>query len=134
MRMTFASLVAVVAFVVSPATAQQPERREAFDTSGLGLTAEQRPKVTGILEQLKEQNAPYRKELDQLLGGRRFRDLTPGERDSLRPQLQPIRHKMMENWSKAREQLDKVLTPEQRKLLEQRMRERRGMRGEGPPS
>ena len=133
-------LLATALGLVAPAAAQNPppgpppERREAFDTSGLGLTADQRTKITGILEKMKEQNAPYRKQLDEVLGGRRFRDLTPAERDSLRPKLEPIRHEMAENWRKAHDKINEVLTPEQRKLVEQRMKERRAARGEGPPS
>jgi Spy/CpxP family protein refolding chaperone len=133
-------LLATALGLVAPAAAQNPpsgpppERREAFDTSGLGLTADQRTKIKGILEQMKEKNAPYRKQLDEVLGGRRLRDLTPAERDSLKPKLDPIRHEMAENWRKAHDKINEVLTPEQRKLVEQRMKERRAARGEGPPS
>lgn len=132
-------LLATALGVVAPAAAQNPppgprEGREAFDTSGLGLTADQRTKIKGILEKMKEQNAPHRKQLEQVLGGRRFRDLTPAQRDSLRPKIEPIRNQMAENWRKAHDQINAVLTPEQRKLVEQRMHERMGKRGEGQPS
>jgi Spy/CpxP family protein refolding chaperone len=132
-------LLATVFGLVAPAAAQSPQpsegdRRDAFDTSGLGLTADQGTKLKGILKQLQQQNAPFREQLRQILGGKSFRDLTPAERDSWRPQIEPLRRQMMENRRKAHDQIHAILTPAQRKTVEQRMRERRGGRGEGPPS
>ena len=61
-----------------------------------------------------------------------FRDLSPAERDSLRPKLQPIRQQLMDNARKAHEQIEALLTPEQRQKLEKHMREHE-MRGGPPP-
>jgi Spy/CpxP family protein refolding chaperone len=41
---------------------------------------------------------------------------------------------MMDNRKKGREQISAILTPDQRKQLEQEMREHRKERGEGLPS
>jgi Spy/CpxP family protein refolding chaperone len=139
MRTTILLLASALG-LVTPAAAQNPppgspsEQREAFDTSGLGLTGDQGTKLKGILEQLRQQNAPFRDQMRQLLGGKSFRDLTPAERQSLRSQMEPIRRQMMENRRKAHAQIEVILTPEQRKVFEERMRERMERRGEGPPN
>jgi len=98
----------------------------------LALSADQRAKIKPILAQLQQQNAPLREQMRQLTGGRGFRDLSPAARDSLRPKIQPIRQQMMENARKAHEQIEALLTPEQRQKLEQHMRDR-GMAGGPPP-
>jgi len=98
----------------------------------LALTADQRAKIKPIVAQLQEQNAPLREQMRQLTGGRMLRDLSPAARDSLRPKIQPIREQMMQNARKAHEQIEALLTPEQRQKLEQHMRER-GMAGAAPP-
>jgi Spy/CpxP family protein refolding chaperone len=123
--------------LLTPAIAQNPagpDRRDAFDTSGLGLTADQGTKLKAILDQLQQQNAPLRDQLRQILGGKSFRDLTPAERDAFRPKIEPIRHQIMENRRKAHDQIHAILAPAQQKIVEQRMRERMGRRGEGPPN
>jgi Spy/CpxP family protein refolding chaperone len=138
MRMTLAFLLAVSVISLRPAAAQQPSRSWAADSAALeslGLTADQRDKIKAIREQVQQQNAPLREQLQQALGGKSFRDLTHEERESLRPKIEPIRKQMMENRRKAHEQINAILTHEQREKLEQ-MHKRRGERGEGegPPS
>ncbi len=59
------------------------------------------------------------------LGGKTFRELPPAERDSLGPTLEPIRRQMMENNRKGREQINALLTPEQRRKFVEAMRARR---------
>jgi Spy/CpxP family protein refolding chaperone len=139
MRITLALLFAVFALSVRPIAAQQPSRRWAADSAAyerLGLTSDQREKIKAIREQAQQQNAPLREQLQQLLGGKSFRDLTPAERESLKPKIEPIRTQMMENRHKAHEQIKAILTPDQRKQLEHEMRGRRGGRRdrEGSPS
>ena len=139
MRMTLASLVALFGFAVAPIAAQQPRRNWAADSAAfehLGLTPDQHDKIKAIRDQAQQQNAPLREQLQQVLGGKSFRDLTPEERESLKPQIEPIRKQMMENRRKAREQINAILTPDQRKKLEHEMREHQGERREGerPPS
>ena len=139
MRITLALLFAVFALSVRPMAAQEPSRRWAADSAmfeHLGLTSDQRDKIKAIREQAQQQNAPLREQLQQALGGKSFRDLTPAERESLKPKIEPIRKQMMENRKKAHDQISAILTPDQRKQLEHEMHERRGRRGEGegPPS
>jgi Spy/CpxP family protein refolding chaperone len=129
MRVTLASLVVLLGFTVAPIAAQGPSVFEH-----LGLTSDQRDKIKVIQDQIRQQNAPLREQLQQLLGGKRFRDLSPEERESFKPQLEPIRKQMMDNRKKGREQISAILTPDQRKQLEQEMREHRKERGEGLPS
>lgn len=117
-----------------PARAQEPAGPPMLDSSAfenLGLTDDQRSKIQAIHEQVQEQNAPLRDQANKLMGGKTFRDLTPAERDSLRPKLQPLREQMMENLRKAREQIAQILTPEQRRKFAQGMHARRAAdRGE----
>ena len=139
MRITLALLFAVFVLSVRPMAAQEPSRRWAADSAmfeHLGLTSDQRDKIKAIREQAQQQNAPLREQLQQALGGKSFRDLTPAERESLKPKIEPIRKQMMENRKKAHDQISAILTPDQRKQLEHEMHERRGRRGEGegPPS
>ena len=139
MRITLALLFAVFVLSVRPMAAQEPSRRWAADSAmfeHLGLTSDQRDKIKAIREQAQQQNAPLREQLQQALGGKSFRDLTPAERESLKPKIEPIRKQMMENRQKAHDQISAILTPDQRKQLEHEMHERRGRRGEGegPPS
>jgi Spy/CpxP family protein refolding chaperone len=138
MRMTLAFLLAVSVISLRPAAAQQPSRSWAADSAAfesLGLTADQRDKIKAIREHVQQENAPLREQFQLVLGGKSFRDLTHGERESLRPKIEPIRKQMMENRRRAREQINAILTHEQREKLEQ-MHKRRGERGEGegPPS
>jgi Spy/CpxP family protein refolding chaperone len=136
MRITLASLaslVTVFGLAVRPIAAQEPSRGWAADSAAfehLGLTSDQRDKIKAIREQAEQQNAPLREQLKQVLGGKSFRDLTPAERESLKRQIEPIRKQMMENRHKAHEQVDAILTPDQRKQLEHEMRERRDARRE----
>ena len=139
MRITLALLFAVFAFSVRPMAAQEPSRRWAAESAmyeHLGLSADQRTKITAIREQARQQNAPLRDQLQQVLGGKSFRDLTPAERESFKPKIEPIRKQMMENRHKAQEQINAILTSDQRKQLEHEMHERRGGRREreGSPS
>jgi Spy/CpxP family protein refolding chaperone len=129
MRTTIVVL-AMVFGLLATATAQHPPAgpsranpREAFDSSGLGMTADQLAKVHGILEQMQQANAPLRDQMRQILGGKSFRDLTPDERDSLRSHIEPVRAQMVENRRKAHDQIHAILTPAQRKIVEQRMRD-----------
>jgi Spy/CpxP family protein refolding chaperone len=140
MRITSAFLFAVFVIAGRPAAAQRPSRNWAADSAAfesLGLTADQRNKIKAIREQAQQQNAPLREQLQQALGGKSFRDLTHEERESLRPKIEPIRKQMMENRRKAHEQINAILTHEQREKLEQ-MHKHRGEQGEGegegPPS
>ena len=137
MRMTLASLVAVFGLAVPPIAAQEPSSRWAADSAmfeHLGLTPDQRNKIQAIREHAQQENAPLREQLRQLLGGRSFRDLTHEERESLRPKIEPIRKQMMEHRRKAHEQINAILTPEQREKLEHEMHEHRSGRGEEPPN
>ncbi len=138
MRPTVLSLVATLGLVAAPLTAQMPQggppamAPDSATLESLALSADQRAKIKPILAQLQQQNAPLREQMRQLTGGRGFRDLSPAARDSLRPKIQPIRQQMMENARKAHEQIEALLTPEQRQKLEQHMRDR-GMAGGPPP-
>lgn len=141
MRITLVSIVAVLGFVVTPLAAQDPHRRWAADSAmfeQLGLTADQRVKINAIREQAEQQNAPLREQVQQVLGGKSFRDLTPEERKSFSSKLEPIRKQMKENRHKAHEQISAILTPDQREKLKHQMEERRSRRGdhegEGPPN
>lgn len=137
MRTTILSLVAASSLVALAAAQRAPtrwSRREIFDTSGLGLSADQETKLQGIVEQLRQANVPVRARLDQILGGRRFRDIPPAEQDSLRPQMEPIRLEMLENRRTALDQIDAILTPAQRRIVDQRAREHQAAPSERPPS
>jgi Spy/CpxP family protein refolding chaperone len=142
MRKTLAAIVAIFGFVVAPLAAQQQHhRRWAADSTmfeQLGLTPDQRDKIHQIRDQVEQQNAPLREQMQQALGGKSFRDLTPEERESFRPKIEPIRKQMMENRRKAHEQINAILTSEQREKLDKQMKEhRRGRKeheGEGSPS
>ena len=141
MRTMLCSLTAALG-IAATAPAQQPAPPPAgppgmmggdsAEFEWLGLTADQRAKIKAIRDQLQQQNAPLREQVRQITGGRSFRDLSPAARDSLHPKLQPIRDQMMENGRKAHEQIEALLTPEQRQKLAQHMREH-GMRGGPPP-
>jgi len=105
------------------------------DTTGLGLTADQQAKLKAIRDDLMKKNAPLRDQASQVMGGKSFRDLTPEEREAMRPKLQPIMQQMRENARKAREQVEAILTPEQKKKFEERVQERMHQRmGGGPPN
>lgn len=133
MRITLALLFAVFALSVRPIAAQQPGRRWAADSAAyehLGLTSDQRDKINAIREQTQQQNAPLREQIQQVLGGKSFRDLTPAERESFKPKIEPIRKQMMENRKRAHEQVNAILTPDQRKQLQHERHERRGGRRE----
>lgn len=141
MRTTFLVLATAVS-LVAIAHAQNPPPGapgrgwgERLDTTGLGLTADQKTKWAAIRDDLMKKNAPLREQATQVMGGKSFRDLTPEEREAMRPKLQPIMDKMRENARKAREQIEAILTPEQKKKFEERMQERMRMRmGGGPPN
>ena len=130
---SLASLVTVFGLAGGPLAAQQPGRRWAADSAAyehLGLTSDQRDKIRAIRDQAQQQNAPLREQLQHVLGGKSLRDLTPAERESLKPQIEPIRKQMMENRKNAHEQISAILTADQRKQLEHEMREHRGGRKE----
>jgi len=150
MRITLLFLTAALGLTASPLAAQQAGGGGAgqpammmpdstmFD--GLGLSADQKTKIKGILSKMREENAPLRQQLMQMTGGKMPRDMSQAERDSLRPKIQPIRQKMMENGRKAHEQIDAILTPDQRTKLQAKMHEMRGhwrehagMEGQGAP-
>jgi Spy/CpxP family protein refolding chaperone len=143
MRTSFLVLAALVALVArtpaqNPPSAPPgpPGLNEAPDTAGLGLSADQKTKFMAIRNDLIQKNAPLRQQAQQIMGGKTFRDLTPEEREAMRPKLQPIMQQIRENFHTAREQLEALLTPEQKQKFEERMRQRmqrRGMPG-APPS
>jgi protein CpxP len=133
MRIASLFLLATLRLVLFPtdARAQQPAAGPppGMDSSvfnDLGLTPDQRAKVAAIRQQVQQENAPLREQMHQLTGGKSYRDLTQAERDSLKPQIEPIRRQLMENARKAREQIIAILTPEQRKKFAERVQERRG--------
>jgi Spy/CpxP family protein refolding chaperone len=140
MRTTVFSLIAALALAAVPVTAQMPQggppmmAPDSATLDALALTADQRAKIKPILAQLQQENTPLRDQLRQLAGGRDFRALSAAARDSLRPKAQPIRAQMMENARKAHEQIEAILTPEQRQKLQEHMRERMmGRTPGGPP-
>ena len=92
----------------------------------LGLTADQRAKIQAIHERVQTENAPLRQQAQQIMGGKSFRDLTPAQRDSLRPKLQPVMAKMRANAQKGRDEIMKILTPEQQKKYREQMQQMRG--------
>ena len=92
----------------------------------LGLTADQRAKIQAIHERVQTENAPLRQQAQQIMGGKSFRDLTPAQRDSLRPKLQPVMAKMRANAQKGRDEIMKILTPEQQKKFREQMQQMRG--------
>jgi Spy/CpxP family protein refolding chaperone len=133
MRMTLASLIVVFGFAVAPIAAQERSRNRGPDNAvfeHLGLTPDQRDKIKAIQDQAQQQNAPLREQIQQITGGKRFRDLTPEQRESFKPQIEPIRKQLMENRKKAHEQISAILTPDQRKQFEHEMHEHRGSRKE----
>ena len=140
MRTPFLVLAALAA-LVARAPAQNPAPgppgggfNEAPDTAGLGLSADQKTKFMAIRNDLMQKNAPLRQQAQQIMGGKTFRDLTPEEREAMRPKLQPIMQQMRDNVRKAREQMEALLTPEQKQKFEERIRQRmqrRGMPGGG---
>lgn len=138
MRTTLLLLATALGFVASAASQNPPpgppraNPLQAFDSSGLGLTADQLAKVHGILDEMKQANAPLLDQMRQILGGKALHDLTPAEQDSLRSRIEPVRAQMVENRRKAHDQIHAILTPAQRTIVEQRMRERMAGR-EGPP-
>ena len=139
MRMTLSFLVLVGGLAVAPLAAQEPTRGRGEDNEvfeHLGLTPDQRVKIKAIRNQVKQENAPLREQIKQILGGKRFRDLTPAERASLKPQFDPIRKQMKENRRKGRDQIRVILTPDQLKQFEHEMHQHRGPRDDrdGPPS
>ncbi len=136
MRIASLFLIATLRLVMFPTVARTqqepagpPAARDSSLFEDLGLSTDQRAKVTAIHQQIQEQNAPLREQARQLLGGKSYRDLTPAERESLKPKLEPIRRQMMENRRKGREQIMAILTPEQRRMFSEHVRDRRG----GPP-
>jgi Spy/CpxP family protein refolding chaperone len=130
MTLCFASLPAAARAQEEPgAVPASPPMLDTVAFKDLGLTADQRAKIQAIHEQARKDNEPLRKQVHEILGGRRFQDLTPAERDSLRPKLDPIRRQMMDNVRRVREQVTAVLTPEQRLKLSGARRERRRARG-----
>jgi Spy/CpxP family protein refolding chaperone len=127
-----------LAAVVRTAPAQQgggppgggPPGLDSAAFEQLGLTPDQRTKIQTIHERVQQENAPLREQAQQITGGRSFRDLSPAARDSLRPKLEPIRSKMMANMQKARDDIMKILTPDQQKKFREQMQHMRGqMRG-----
>ena len=130
----FLSAIALAA-LVGTAPAQQPGGAPGgggpplLDSAAfeqLGLTADQRSKIQAIHERVQQENAPLRQQAEQIMGGKSFRDLTPAQRDSLRPKLQPIREKMMTNVRKGRDDIMKILTPDQQKKFREQMEQMRG--------
>lgn len=95
-----------------------------LDTTGLGLSADQQAKWKKIRDELQQKNAPLREQARQVAGGKSFRDLTPEEREKLRPKMGPIMDQMRDNAKKAREQVEAMLTPEQKQKFEAKVRER----------
>lgn len=129
MRTTLALLVVLFGFAVAPIAAQEPSPNSGPDKSvfeHLGLTPDQQDKIRAVRDQVHQENAPLREQLRQILGGKRFRDLTPAEKEALKPQFEPIRKQMKENRRKGRDQINAILTPDQRKELEKVMNEHRG--------
>jgi Spy/CpxP family protein refolding chaperone len=94
----------------------------------LGLTSDQRTKINAIRGQVEQQNAPLREQMQQVLGGKSFRDLTPEQRESFRSKIEPIRKQMKENRRAAHEQISAILTPDQREKLKHQMKEHRDAR------
>jgi Spy/CpxP family protein refolding chaperone len=129
---TFAVTLLCLASLPVVARAQQepgavPATPPMLDTAAfrdLGLTANQRAKIQAIHEQARRENEPLRNQIRAVLGGRSYLDLSPAERDSLRPQLDPLRQQMMENVRKVREQVIAILTPEQRHKLARAKKEK----------
>jgi Spy/CpxP family protein refolding chaperone len=133
MRVTSLFLLATLRLVIFPTDARAQEQSagppRGMDSSAfsdLGLTPDQRAKIATIREQVQQENAPLREQMHQITGGQSYRDLTQAQRDSLKPQIEPIRRQMMENTRKAREQVMAILTPDQRKKFAARAQERRG--------
>jgi len=129
---TFALIMLCLASLPVVARAQQepgavPATPPMLDTAGFGdlhLTAEQRAQIQAIHEQARRDNEPLRSRIRAILGGRSYLDLSPAARDSLRPQLDPLRQQVMENVLKVQEQVKAILTPEQRHKLAQATMER----------
>ena len=89
MRITLASLVVLFGFAVAPLATQEPGQNRGPNNKmfeHLGLTPDQHEKIKVILDQVQQQNAPLRQQVQQILGGRRYRDLSPEERESLSPE------------------------------------------------
>jgi Spy/CpxP family protein refolding chaperone len=133
MRLASLFLVATLRLVLFPtdARAQQqpagpPRWMDSSALSDLGLTPDQRAKITTIRQQVQQENAPLREQLRQLAGGKSFHDLSAAERDSLRPKAEPIMRQMRENARKGRDQIMAILTPDQRTKFAAHVKEHRG--------
>jgi hypothetical protein len=72
-------------------------------------------KVAGKVDSL---NAPARAQMQQLTGGRQFRELLPAERRRIAPQMQQATQQMRANNDMALDSIEAVLTPGQTSQLE----------------
>jgi hypothetical protein len=84
----------------------------------LQLTPVQVERVRKVSARVDSLNAPIRQRMDQLTGGRPFRELPPVERRRVAPQLQPLMQQLRANNDASLDSVEVILTPEQTIRLE----------------
>ncbi len=71
-------------------------------------------------------NAPLQQQMQQALGGRTMRDMTPEERQQLMPTLTPIMQQLRANGNRALDSLRAALNPAQQARLDSLRAQQRG--------
>jgi hypothetical protein len=106
----------------------------------LHLTPVQVERLRKVAAKVDGLNAPVRARIQQLTGGRPFRELPPPERRRIAPQVQQATQQLRANNEMALDSIEAVLTPEQTSQLEnlrveykERLQARRAARPAAPP-
>lgn len=94
----------------------------------LNLTPEQQVHARRLAAWLDSLNAPVQRQMQQAMGGRTMRDMTPEERVALMPTLQPLMQQLRANAQRAEDSLRVYLNPAQAARLDSLR-----MRGPGRP-
>jgi len=84
----------------------------------LNLTPVQIERIRKVSTKVEELNAPVRTRIEQLTGGRPFRELPPADRRRVGPQLQPVMQQLRANNEASLDSIEAILTPEQTSRLE----------------
>lgn len=86
--------------------------------SVLHLTPVQIERIRKVSAKVDSLNAPVRAQMQQLTGGRPFREMQPAERRRIAPQLQQLMQQVRANGDLSLDSVEAVLTPEQTSQLE----------------
>jgi hypothetical protein len=84
----------------------------------LNLTPVQVERIRKVSTRVEEMNAPVRTQVEQLTGGRPFRELPPADRRRVGPQLRPLLQQLQTNNEMSLDSIEAILTPEQTNRLE----------------